>query len=187
MAPSPVLISDHTQRPLISFAKETNNGSERERERELAAFLIGSMTRRSINDRRSYGRRGDQGTEKRAMRGGTTLERREGQTGSRQRRGPWNWFRSTDHWKQSSLLNSPPTHPTDIKVFFGMIYREPSKQVDIVSTDDKFYTYKTCPPRNLPFLPPVLSVIRPSLQFIEMKTRGGERGRRKKDVVGRYV
>ncbi|OAD61498.1 hypothetical protein WN48_00440 [Eufriesea mexicana] len=32
-------------------------------------------------------------------------------------RGPWNWFRSTDHWKQSSLLNSPPTHPTDIKAY----------------------------------------------------------------------
>lgn len=86
--------------------------------------------------------RGDQGTEnggKRAMRGGT-LERREGQDRGERQRGPWNWFRSTDHWKQSSLLNSPPTHPTDIEVFFGMIYREPSKQVDIVSTDDKFYT-----------------------------------------------
>lgn len=37
---------------------------------------------------------------------------------------PWNWFRSMDHWKQSSLLNSPPAHPADIKASFGMIYRE---------------------------------------------------------------
>jgi len=33
-------------------------------------------------------------------------------------------FRSMDHWKQSSLLNSPPAHPADIKASFGMIYRE---------------------------------------------------------------
>lgn len=62
-------------------------------------------------------------------------------------RDPWNWFRSTDHWKQSSLLNSPPTHPTDIKVFFGMIYREPCSALSETGgsfetafrTNDKFY------------------------------------------------
>lgn len=42
-----VLISDHRATNLI--CQETNNGSTK-----LAAFLIGSMTRRSINDRRSY-------------------------------------------------------------------------------------------------------------------------------------
>lgn len=39
-----VLISDHRATNLI--CQETNNGTKR-----LAVFLIGSMTRRSINDR----------------------------------------------------------------------------------------------------------------------------------------
>jgi len=54
--------------------------------------------------------------------------RREGETegkeGTEEETAPWNWFRSMDHWKQSSLLNSPPAHLADIKASFGMIYRE---------------------------------------------------------------
>lgn len=60
---------------------------------------------------------------------------------------PWNWFRSMDHWKQSSLLNSPPAHPADIKASFGMIYREARRRGPLnrwiprnaTRTDDKFY------------------------------------------------
>lgn len=103
---------------------------------------------------------------------GTRLEERQ-----RRRGGLWNWFRSMDHWKQSSLLNSPPTHPTDVKLFFGMIYREPSKQVDIVSTDviNFILVPKTCTATIFRSLPRSIHYSIHPLSFYRDKNKRGER------------
>lgn len=45
----------------------------------------------------------------------TEAEGRGGGKWTEEETAPWNWFRSMDHWKQSSLLNSPLGPPRGYK------------------------------------------------------------------------